>query len=89
MSGLLALLDDALSDGDPPPPASLTNALGLVADHLDDALVDLGHLELEQGDEEVRMGAAQDDLRALADLQHVQHVGLDALARAKAATTPN
>ncbi len=37
--GPLTLLAGALSDGDPPPPASLTNALGLVHDHLDDLLI--------------------------------------------------
>lgn len=38
--GPLTLLAGALSDGDPPPPASLTNALGLVHDHLDDLLIE-------------------------------------------------
>jgi len=37
--GPLTLLAGALNDGDPPPPASLTNALGLVHDHLDDLLI--------------------------------------------------
>jgi len=37
--GPLTLLAGALSDGDPPPPASLTNAFGLVHDHLDDLLI--------------------------------------------------
>lgn len=34
------LLDGPLCGGDPPPPADLTNALGLVQDHLDDLLID-------------------------------------------------
>lgn len=38
--GPMALLDDPLADGDPPPPASLTNALGLVTDHLDDVIIE-------------------------------------------------
>ncbi len=33
-----SLIDGELSEHDPPSPASLTNALGLVADHLDDIL---------------------------------------------------
>jgi exopolyphosphatase/guanosine-5'-triphosphate,3'-diphosphate pyrophosphatase len=37
--GPLALLDGPLRDEDPPAPASLTNALGLVHDHLDDAII--------------------------------------------------
>ena len=38
--GPLTLLAGALNEGDPPPPASLTNALGLVHDHLDDLLIE-------------------------------------------------
>ncbi len=37
--GPLTLTNGPLADGDPPPPASLTNALGLVHDHLDDLLI--------------------------------------------------
>ena len=38
--GPLTLLAGPLRDGDPPPPAALTNALGLVQDHLDDLLIE-------------------------------------------------
>jgi exopolyphosphatase/guanosine-5'-triphosphate,3'-diphosphate pyrophosphatase len=38
--GPLTLLAGPLRDGDPPPPASLTNALGLVHDHLDDLIIE-------------------------------------------------
>ena len=38
--GPLTLLDGPLLGGDPPPPASLTNALGLVQDHLDDLFIE-------------------------------------------------
>ena len=38
--GPLTLMTGPLSDGDPPQPASLTNAFGLVQDHLDDLLID-------------------------------------------------
>jgi exopolyphosphatase/guanosine-5'-triphosphate,3'-diphosphate pyrophosphatase len=38
--GPLTLLDGPLRGGDPPPPADLTNALGLVHDHLDDLLIE-------------------------------------------------
>jgi hypothetical protein len=48
---------------------------------LDDAVGDLGHLELEQTLDEARVGAADDDLRALGGLAHLDDVGLDALAR--------
>lgn len=37
--GPLTLLAGPLHGGDPPPPADLTNALGLVHDHLDDLLI--------------------------------------------------
>jgi exopolyphosphatase/pppGpp-phosphohydrolase len=37
--GPLTLLGGALGSDDPPRPASLTNALGLVQDHLDDLLI--------------------------------------------------
>ncbi len=38
--GPLTLADDVLGAHDPPHPADLTNALGLVADHLDDVLIE-------------------------------------------------
>ncbi|MEM9515458.1 MAG: hypothetical protein AAGA42_11440 [Actinomycetota bacterium] len=38
--GPLSLVDDVLGAHDPPRPADLTNALGLVADHLDDVLIE-------------------------------------------------
>lgn len=38
--GPLTLLAGPLRDGDPPAPAALTNALGLVQDHLDDLLIE-------------------------------------------------
>ncbi len=38
--GPLSLVDGPLRGGDPPPPADLTNALGLVQDHLDDLLIE-------------------------------------------------
>ncbi|HUS43951.1 MAG TPA: hypothetical protein VMY16_14905 [Ilumatobacteraceae bacterium] len=38
--GPLTLLNGPLLGGDPPPPAHLTNALGLVHDHLDDLLIE-------------------------------------------------
>jgi hypothetical protein len=37
--GPVALLDGPLGRADPPSPASLTNALGLVTDHLDDTII--------------------------------------------------
>jgi exopolyphosphatase/guanosine-5'-triphosphate,3'-diphosphate pyrophosphatase len=37
--GPLTLLSGPLRGADPPPPADLTNALGLVQDHLDDLLI--------------------------------------------------
>ena len=37
--GPLTLLAGPLRDGDPPPPAALTNAFGLVEDHLDDLII--------------------------------------------------
>ncbi len=37
--GPLSLLDGPLRGSDPPSPADLTNALGLVQDHLDDLLI--------------------------------------------------
>ncbi len=37
----------------------------------------LGHLTVEELDQEMRMSPAQDDLRTLADLLHVEHVGAD------------
>ena len=39
-TGPLSLMDGPLCEGDPPRPASLTNAFGLVQDHLDDLLID-------------------------------------------------
>ena len=38
--GPLALHDGPLADADPPDPAMLTNALGLVHDHLDDIIIE-------------------------------------------------
>ena len=38
--GPLTLLNGPLAGVDPPPPADLTNALGLVQDHLDDLLIE-------------------------------------------------
>ncbi len=38
--GPLTLLDGPLRGSDPPAPANLTNALGLVQDHLDDLLIE-------------------------------------------------
>ncbi len=38
--GPLTLTAGPLRGGDPPPPADLTNALGLVQDHLDDLLIE-------------------------------------------------
>jgi exopolyphosphatase/guanosine-5'-triphosphate,3'-diphosphate pyrophosphatase len=38
--GPVTLLDGPLRGADPPPPANLTNALGLVQDHLDDLLIE-------------------------------------------------
>lgn len=43
--GPVSLTAAWLSDGDPPPPASLTNALGAVDDHLDDLDRDHGPLD--------------------------------------------
>jgi len=43
--GPLTLLAGPLSDGDPPPPASLTNALGLVHDHLNDLFIEVPSME--------------------------------------------
>lgn len=37
--GPLELLDGPLEHADPPPPANLTNAFGLVHDHLDDLII--------------------------------------------------
>ena len=48
---------------------------------LDDAVGDLGHLELEQALDEARVGAADHDLRALRGLADLDDVGLDASAR--------
>ena len=48
---------------------------------LDDAVGDLGHLELEQPLDEAGVGAADDDLRALGGLADLDDVGLDAVAR--------
>ena len=47
---------------------------------LDDAVGDLGHLELEEALDEARMGAAHDDLRALGGLADLDDVGLDPAA---------
>jgi len=38
--GPLTLQSGPLCDGDPPPAAALTNALGLVEDHLDDLIIE-------------------------------------------------
>lgn len=38
--GPCSLVDGPLNGADPPPPANLTNALGLVHDHLDDLLIE-------------------------------------------------
>lgn len=38
--GPLTLQSGPLADGDPPPAAALTNALGLVEDHLDDLIIE-------------------------------------------------
>ncbi len=38
--GPLTLLAGPLRGGDPPPPADLTNALGLLHDHLDDLIIE-------------------------------------------------
>jgi exopolyphosphatase/pppGpp-phosphohydrolase len=38
--GPCSLVDGPLEGADPPPPANLTNALGLVHDHLDDLLIE-------------------------------------------------
>ncbi len=38
--GTLTLVDGPLERADPPPPAHLTNALGLVHDHLDDLIIE-------------------------------------------------
>jgi exopolyphosphatase/pppGpp-phosphohydrolase len=43
--GPLTLTAGPLRGGDPPPPADLTNALGLVQDHLDDLLIDEPSIE--------------------------------------------
>ena len=45
---------------------------------LDDAVGDLGHLELEQLEDEARMRAGHDDLGALGRLAHLDDVGLEA-----------
>ena len=45
---------------------------------LDDAVGDLGHLELEEPLDETRVGAADDDLRALRRLADLDDVGLQA-----------
>src|SRR5690606_16535038 len=50
------------------------------ADDLDDALVDLGHLRLEQLLHQVRIGAAEDDHRAARLAVDVLHVGHHAVA---------
>ena len=47
-----------------------------------DALVDLGHLLLEQLGQHLHRGAREHDLRPLADAVDVLHVGADAVARA-------
>ncbi len=47
--GPLTLLDGPLRGSDPPPPASLTNALGLVQDHLDDLLIEAPSIEATPG----------------------------------------
>ena len=44
---------------------------------LDDAVGDLGHLELEQPLDEAGVGAGHDDLRALGRLAHLDDVGLE------------
>ena len=54
---------------------------------LDDAVGDLGHLELEQPLDQAGVGAADDDLRALGGLADLDDVGLDAVARLRAART--
>lgn len=38
--GPVSLVEGELADGDPPPPAALTNALGTVHDHFDDVIID-------------------------------------------------
>jgi exopolyphosphatase/pppGpp-phosphohydrolase len=38
--GPCSLVDGPLDGADPPPPANLTNALGLIHDHLDDLLIE-------------------------------------------------
>ena len=38
--GPATLVAGELADADPPPPASLTNALGLVRDHLEDVIIE-------------------------------------------------
>lgn len=38
--GPVTLVEGELADADPPPPASLTNALGLVRDHLEDVIIE-------------------------------------------------
>src|SRR5438094_6135794 len=67
-------------DRDLRPPARLARR----ALHLDDALVDLGHLLLEELDQQPRGGAREDDLRPLAGELDVEDVGADAVALAVA-----
>ncbi len=47
--GPVTLTRDVLTDHDPPRPEELTNALGLVADHLDDALIESPSLVAPNG----------------------------------------
>src|SRR5690606_2804747 len=50
---------------------------------LDQALADLGHLELEQLDHELRRRAADEQLRPTRLRAHVQQIAADAVARAQ------
>ena len=68
----------AAGDGDLRACAGLAGA----GDDLDDALVDLGHLGLEELLDEARIAARQDDLRAAGLAVDVLHVGDDAVAGA-------
>jgi exopolyphosphatase/guanosine-5'-triphosphate,3'-diphosphate pyrophosphatase len=47
--GPLTLQAGPLRDGDPPAPAALTNALGLIEDHLDDLVIELPSIEATPG----------------------------------------
>ena len=47
--GPLTLQAGPLRDGDPPGPSALTNALGLVEDHLDDLVIELPSIEATPG----------------------------------------